>query len=152
MAAFGIWMDGLLPGTISSAVLQALNFAISLVVIAALFAAIFKVLPDAEIEWRQVWVGGALTSLLFTVGKSLIGLYLGKSGAASAYGAAGSLVLMVLWIYYASLILLMGAEFTRVWAEAHGKRTQPEPGAMRVVVEEKELDRSGNQSVRRRSA
>lgn len=149
LAAFGEWIDGLLPGTISSALVQALNFGVSFVVITGLFAAIFKVLPDAEIEWREVWVGGAITSLLFTVGKSLIGLYLGKSGAASAYGAAGSLVLIVLWIYYASLILLMGAEFTKVWTEAHGKRTQPEPGAMRVVVEEKQFDRSGAQTMRR---
>ena len=78
-----------------------------------------------------------MTSLLFSVGKLVIGIYLGKSGATSAYGAAGSLMLIVLWLYYASLIFLMGAEFTKVWAASRGHEIQPEAGAVRVVTEER---------------
>src|SRR5581483_3089324 len=106
-------------------------------VITLLFAAMFKFLPDARIEWRQVWIGALITGVLFTVGKTLIGIYLGHSAATSAYGAAGSLMLIVLWLYYASLIFLLGAEFTKVWAWARGHEIRPEPGAIRVITEER---------------
>lgn len=132
LVAFGDLITRYLPSGFSGPLLQALGFALSLSVIAALFAAMFKLLPDARILWRDVWIGAGITAVLFTVGKFLIGLYLGHSGAASAYGAAGSLVLIVLWIYYSSMIFLLGAEFTYVWAEANSGSVRPKPGAVRV--------------------
>ncbi len=112
------------PGT-----LEALNFVLSFLVITLLFAMIYKFLPDAEIHWRDVWHGAAFTALLFTIGKFLIGLYLGRSSVSSAYGAAGALVILLLWIYYSALILFFGAEFTRVYANTYGSKVEPEPGA-----------------------
>jgi membrane protein len=132
LSAFGNYVSSFLPKALSGPVLQALTSLVSLAIIAALFAAMFKVLPDARIGWRDVWIGGALTSVLFTIGKFLIGLYLGHSGTASAYGAAGSFVLIVLWIYYSSMILLFGAEFTEVWSETYSGAAQPKKGAVRM--------------------
>lgn len=100
--------------------LQLLNFVISFGFITLLFALIYKILPDTDIKWQDVWVGAAFTSLLFTIGKTLIGLYLGNSGISSTYGAAGSLVVVLLWIYYSAQILLFGAEFTQVYAKRYG--------------------------------
>ena len=105
---------------------QALNTALSLAVITALFAVMFKVLPDAEIAWRDVWVGALVTALLFTLGKYLIGLYLGTADPGSAFGAAGSLALLLVWIYYSSLIVLVGAEFTQAWSQQVGGGISPE--------------------------
>ena len=95
-----------------------LNFALTTV----LFALIYKIIPRVRIAWRDVWTGAAATALLFAAGKVLIGLYLGKSSVASAYGAAGSLVVMMVWVYYSAQIFLLGAEFTRVYAHTHGSR------------------------------
>jgi len=94
--------------------LKSANLVVSLLVITILFAAIFKVLPDAQVAWREVWVGAVTTSVLFTVGKGFIGLYLGHATLGSPYGAAGSVVVMTVWVYYASLIVLFGAELTYV--------------------------------------
>src|SRR6185437_1211149 len=80
----------------------------------------YKILPDVRIGWRSVWVGAALTAVLFTIGKYLIGLYLGRSTTANVYGSAGSLVVLLLWVYYSSQILFIGAEFTQVYAQRHG--------------------------------
>jgi len=91
---------------------------------------IFKLLPDAKIAWRDVWVGAAITSLLFTIGKFAIGMYLGKSDVGSAYGAAGSLVILLVWVYYSSQILLYGAEFTAVYANQYGSRIVAASDAM----------------------
>ncbi len=107
------------PG--SETLWQWLTFALSLAVIVVLFALLFKFLPDVEIAWRDVWTGAVVTALLFTVGKTIIGLYLGNSGVASAYGAAGALVLLLLWIYYSAQIVLLGAEFTQVYARRRGE-------------------------------
>jgi membrane protein len=115
--------------------LQAINFVGSFIIITGLFAMMYKVLPDAEVQWRDVWVGAALTSVLFAIGKFALGLYLGKSGASSAYGAAGSLVLILLWIYYAAQILFFGAEFTQVYANRFGSKVEPSPHAVRVTGE-----------------
>ena len=146
LSAAGGALSGLLPAGFSAPLLHAVEFVVSLSIIAALFAALFKVLPDVKLEWRQVWVGAGATAVLFTAGKLLIGLYLGKSAAASAYGAAGSLVIIVLWIYYASIIFLLGAEFTSIWALAHG-HVSPEPGAVRFVEKEERVDtESGGRS------
>jgi membrane protein len=110
--------------------IQMLNQAISLIIIAVLFAALFKVLPDAGTGWKDVTAGALLTSVLFTLGKYLIGLYLGRSRVGSAYGAAGSFVLLLLWIYYSSQIFYLGAEFTKAWADAHRRPTKPKKGAV----------------------
>jgi membrane protein len=105
--------------------LQSTNFAVSMVLMTVMFAIIYKMLPDVLIRWSDVWVGAAVTSLLFTIGKTLIGLYLGYTGLGSAYGAAGSLVVFLLWVYYSAQIFLFGAEFTEVYAETHGVSITP---------------------------
>ncbi len=115
-----------------------LEFLISFAVITGLFAMIFKMLPDAHVAWRDVWVGAALTALLFTVGKFAIGLYLGKSDVGSAYGAAGSLVILLVWVYYSAQILLFGAEFTQVFANEEGSRIVPSKDA--VVTDPKKRE------------
>mgnify|MGYP002779712488 CR=1 FL=1 len=112
--------------------LQAGIFAAELLVLGALFATMFKVLPDAIIAWRDAAVGGAVTALLFTLGKFGIGLYLGRSDPGNAFGAAGALAVVLVWTYYAGMILLAGAEFTQQWAEQRGRGIEPEPGAVRV--------------------
>jgi membrane protein len=110
----GKFFSGLLP--LPAAVFEALNALFSIVIIATLFTMIFKVLPDAKVRWRDAWPGALLTSILFTVGKFLIGLYLGKSAIASSFGASASLALILLWTFYSSLILFYGAEFTQVYS------------------------------------
>lgn len=115
-----------------------LDLVLSLVLVTVLFALIFKVLPDAEIEWRDVWIGAFMTAVLFAIGKFLIGLYLGRSSVASGYGAMGSLVVLLLWVYYSAQILLFGAEFTKVYAQKFGSRIVPEPDAVAVTREMKE--------------
>ncbi|MBW3539607.1 MAG: YihY/virulence factor BrkB family protein [Planctomycetes bacterium] len=122
-----------LPEAWSRAVLHWTNFGISFATLTLLFAAIFKVLPDAKIAWRHVWVGAAVTSLLFTVGKVALGFYFGNADVGSAYGTAGSLALILVWIYYSSVILLLGAEFTQVWAQRHGEGIRPAHGAVRIL-------------------
>jgi membrane protein len=111
---------------LSEILLQLLNLFVSIAVITVLFALIFKFLPDAEIAWRDVWLGAFVTALLFSLGKFLIGLYLGNSTVGSSFGAAGSLVLLLLWIYYSAQILLFGAEFTQVYANKFGSKIVPE--------------------------
>ncbi len=123
---------GLLPG--ADWVWQIVNFLISFGVITFLFAAIYKVLPDVKIAWRDVWLGAAVTALLFTIGKYLLGLYLANAG--SAYGAVGSLVVFLLWVFYSAQILFMGAEFTQVYARRFGAGIQPDKGA--VISDRKE--------------
>ncbi len=98
-------------------VADALNFALSFGFLSALFAMIFKWMPRVQVAWREVWTGAAITALLFTIGKSLIGLYIGRSGIASAFGAAASLAVLLLWVYYSAQIFLLGVEFTRVYAQ-----------------------------------
>jgi membrane protein len=139
LSAFGEELGRFLPSGISAPVLEAINFAGSLAVITLLFAAIFKVLPDATIAWSDVRVGALATALLFVAGKFALGLYLGHSNPGEAFGAAGALALMLVWIYYSSMIVLLGAEFTQVWAENHGRGIEPEKGAVRVVREMRRL-------------
>lgn len=133
LAAIGKWFGGMLPDLLSESLLQALTALSSFLIIAMLFGAIFRVLPDAELTWRDVWLGAMLTSVLFTIGKTGLGIYLGRSATASAYGAAGSLVLIVLWIYYACQIVLLGAEFTRAWTLVQGTAVEPSEGAVKVA-------------------
>jgi membrane protein len=137
LSVLGNALGGALPGGLSETVGQLLNIVVSFAVIALLFAVIFKVLPDAKAEWKDIWPGAVVTALLFTAGKFLIGFYLGRSNPGQAFGAAGSLAVMLVWIYYSSMIVLFGAEFTQVWAERKGTGIQPETGAVRVVIEER---------------
>lgn len=139
LSAFGGALGRMLPDGISTTLLQVVNLAISFLVITALFAAIFKVLPDAKVAWRDVWVGAAVTALLFVIGKFLIGFYLGRSNPGQAFGAAGSLAVLFVWVYYSSMILLFGAEFTQAWVERNGGSIAPERGAVRVVEETKHI-------------
>ncbi len=113
------------------AAFSAVDLGLSFSVLTVLFAAIFRFLPDAEIAWRDVWVGAVVTSALFVVGKYAIGYYLGRSAPGDAFGAAGALAIILVWVYYAGVIVLFGAEFTQAWAERKGALIEPEKGAMR---------------------
>jgi membrane protein len=123
VAAMGRYFTDQLPG--SETAIQAANFAASFLVITLLFMIILRFVPDAKVEWRDVWLGALATAFLFTIGKMLIGIYLGKSSFASAYGAAGSLVIFLAWVYYSAQILFFGAEFTQVYARTHGSAIVP---------------------------
>lgn len=133
LSAVGNWASDMLPG--ASVLLQLVNIALSLGVATLLFAFIFKVLPSTRIEWHDVWVGAFTTAVLFEIGKYLIGLYLGKSSTTQAFAAAGSLVVLIAWVYYAAQIFLLGAEFTKVYAHENGSRQgQPQAGEVQAVV------------------
>ncbi len=119
---------------------QAGNSVISLIVVALLFAMIYKYLPDVEIGWRDVWIGAAVTSVLFNGGKYLIGIYLGQTAMGSAFGAAGSFAVLLVWIYYSALICFFGAEFTQVYARRHGRKIKPQSHARRRRKGEEESD------------
>jgi len=117
--------------------LRFVKFLFSFGVFTLLFAFIYKAVPDAEVAWKDVWIGGAATSLLFTGGNLLIGIYLGRSSVGSAYGAAGSLVALLVWVYYSAQVFFFGAEFTQVYAEIHGSRILPDEDAVALVREER---------------
>jgi membrane protein len=135
ISAVGTFLGEVLPGSI--VFWQAVNVILSLVVVTLLLAAIFKVLPDAEVSWSDVWIGAILTSLLFVVGKTLIGIYLGHASVGSTYGAAGSLLVFLVWVYYSAQILFFGAEFTQVYARQRGKGIVPSEGAIPLTAEAK---------------
>jgi membrane protein len=120
LAAAGKFVGGLLP--VSAVILETFNFLFSLVAITFLFALIYKYVPDVRVEWSDVWIGAAMTSLLFSLGKFIIGFYLGKAAVGSAYGAAGSLVVVLVWVYFSAQIFWYGAEFTQVYATSHGSQ------------------------------
>ena len=124
------YMNTWLPGV--PWVWHTANAVSSFLVIALLFAAIYKLLPDVLISWRDVWIGAAVTALLFTAGKYLTGIYLGRTATASAFGAAGSLVVLLFWVYYSALISFLGAEFTQVYARRYGPGIRPKKHAVRV--------------------
>ena len=128
ISALGSYFEGWLR----EVTLQVINSSLSLVVITGLFAMIYKAMPDVDLEWRDVILGAAVTAVLFTAGKFAIGLYLGKSGLGSTYGAAGSLVIVLLWVYYSALIFFFGAEFTQVFANHYG--SQPTVRAKRRIL------------------
>jgi membrane protein len=111
-----------------------------LTIIVFLFAMIFRYLPDVELKWRDVLIGAGLTALLFYVGKFVLGIYLGSGAAGSAYGAASSLITLLLWVFYSAQIVLFGAEFTQVYANTYGSHVRPSADAVRVKREEIELD------------
>ena len=126
LSALGKWGAGW-SGTV--VLLHAINILVSFALVTLLFAMIYKILPRTRILWKDVWIGSAVTALLFTIGKALIGIYLGNSGISSTYGAAGSVVVVLLWVYYAAQIFLLGAEFTYVYAQARGSRAERHPPA-----------------------
>lgn len=132
-AVSGYW-QAVLPG--GSTFAFGLYFVVDFAVIAFLFTLIFKFVPDVRIEWRDVWVGGALTALFFLIGKWALGIYLASGAAASAYGAASSLITLLLWVYYSAQILLFGAEFTQVYSDRYGSHIVPSEFAVRVKREE----------------
>ena len=137
LKGFSHYVQSVLPGGIVIAVTVYLVFDFAVVVL--LFAMIFKFLPDVKIQWRDVWIGAVMTAILFGLGKWLLGFYLGSGAAGSAYGAAGSLITLLLWVYYSSQILLFGAEFTQVYAQRAGRAFKPSEYA--VLVETKEVER-----------
>ena len=118
LSALGRWWAPAFGGWALLA--QAVNFIVSFGMVTAGFAFIYKLMPRVRVAWRDVWVGAAVTALLFTIGKHLIGLYIGTSSVASGFGAAGSLVVVLVWVYYSAQIFLLGAEFTWVYAHSHG--------------------------------
>jgi membrane protein len=123
LTAFANYLDRLPVGAM---ILSGVNFAVSWLLFALLFGAIYKVLPDRTLQWKDVIVGALMTSLLFNIGKALIGWYIGSSAVASSYGAAGGLIVLLLWVYYSAQIFLFGAEFTKIYANTHGsKRRKP---------------------------
>lgn len=128
-------VGGLLGDLQTSVVGQVITTAIDLLVISVMFALIYRFLPDAEIAWRDVWFGAGVTAALFVVGKVLIGVYLGRAGVASAFGAAGSLAVLLVWLYYAAQIFLFGAELTKAYADRMGSRIKPKPHAEPVTAE-----------------
>jgi membrane protein len=135
LAMLGRFLQETLPG--GALVWQVVNFAISVGIITLLFAMIYKVLPDVKLGWSDVWIGSIITALLFILGQMAIGFYLGISDVGSSYGAAGSLVVVLVWIYYSAQILFFGAEFTQVYAKRYGSGIRPEEHAMFLSEEAK---------------
>jgi membrane protein len=121
-------------------VIEVVNAAVTFIVIASLFGIIFKFLPDVEISWKDVRVGAIFTAVLFTIGRYLIGLYIEKIGPGTAYGAAGSLIIILVWVYYTSAILYFGAEFTQVYAECYGGKISPASYAVHIITTEEERE------------
>ena len=136
LKGFSHYVQSILPGGMVVALAVYLVFDFAVVVL--LFAMIFKFLPDVKIQWRDVWIGAAMTAILFGIGKWLLGFYLGSGAAGSAYGAASSLITLLLWVYYSSQILLFGAEFTQVYAQRAGREFEPSEYAVRVETKEVE--------------
>jgi membrane protein len=140
ISALGDMLNAYLP--FGETILSVINGIVSFVLIALMFGAIYKVLPDRNLEWRDVGVGALVTAALFTLGKSLIGWYIGTSAVASSYGAAGGLLVILLWVYYSSEIFLLGAEFTRAYSVRHGSRSDLAP-----LLHSRAADTSSNQTV-----
>ncbi len=130
LSALRDYLNDWMPGV--PMVWETLNVGASFLIVAVLFALIYKYLPDAKITWRDVGIGAVVTSALFTVGKYVISLYLGQTATASAFGAAGSFAVFLIWIYYSALISFFGAEFTQVYARRHGSRIDPDEHAVRM--------------------
>ncbi|BAS56280.1 MULTISPECIES: YihY/virulence factor BrkB family protein [Leptolyngbya] len=137
LAGISAYFGAFLPGSI--AIGQILNFVISFGIITLLFASIYRFLPDVHVPWKNLWVGAAVTALLFNLGKFLLGLYLGNSGVSSTYGAAGSLVVILIWVFYSAQILLFGAEFTQVYSKYRGRPITPSSHA--VSLKDEVVDR-----------
>jgi membrane protein len=122
-----------LPAPFSDTVLHALDLASGFAIFLVALAAVYQIMPDADVEWKDVWIGSGLTAALLTFGKFGVGLYLGSTGVGETFGPAAALAVLLLWIYYASIIVLFGAEFTHCWASRSGRRIRPSPGAVAVI-------------------
>lgn len=138
LAALNAWLFNFAP--VNAVLWTIVNTLVSIVVTTGLFALLFRFLPDVRLRWRDVMTGAVVTAILFTIGQQVIGLYLGQSAIASMYGAAGSMMILLLWVYYSCQILLFGAQFTRVWAARHGRKVSPESFA----VKDAEAARTGS--------
>ncbi len=138
LKGFSHYVQSVVPGGIVIALTVYLVFDFAVVVL--LFAMIFKFLPDVKIQWRDVWIGAVMTAIFFGIGKWALGLYLSSGAAGSAYGAASSLITLLLWVYYSSQILLFGAEFTQVYADRAGRGVEPSEYAVRIQTSEVEVD------------
>ncbi len=141
ISAITAFFGQLLPGPLAGILLGVVDFVVSFGVITAIFAAIYRVLPDTTVDWRDVWLGAAFTALLFVIGKVALGIYLGRASVGSAFGAAGSLVVLLVWIYYSAQIFLFGAEFTQVFSNKYGPKQVPaehpkQPEAARDIAEQ----------------
>ncbi|HEX4339982.1 MAG TPA: YihY/virulence factor BrkB family protein [Polyangiaceae bacterium] len=141
LSAVGGAFASALPG--GEVIWHVVNAAFSFALITGLFALIFKYIPDADVKWNDVWLGAAVTSALFTLGKIGLGIYLGRAALSSSYGAAGSLVALVVWVYYAAQILFVGAEFTQVQARRRGREIQPSKNAVRIKTETHTVSHAG---------
>ncbi len=130
LSSMGTYASGLAPGV--PTLMRIVNFLVSMALVTGLFALLFRYLPDARMPWRFIWLGAFITALLFTLGKYLIGIYLSKAAVGSPFGAAGSLVVLVVWVYYSSLIVFFGAELTQASAKAAGIEVEPLPNATRI--------------------
>jgi membrane protein len=137
LAALGGYLGGLVESGFMRVLVQVANFGVSFALVAVLFALIFKVLPDAVARWRDVAVGAAATTALFVAGQVLMGLYFRFADVGEAFGAAGSLALVLVWIYYSAVIMFLGAEFTQLWAKRFGQQIMPEEGAVRVIEKQR---------------
>lgn len=135
LQALGTRLGGYLIAGVDTLFAETLNIVISLVIITSLFALMFRIVPDAVIGWRDVWTGAFATASLFVIGKFAIGVYLGQSNPGSPFGAAGSLAIVFVWIYYSAMIVIFGAELTQVWATRYGAGIEPGRGAVRVNEE-----------------
>ncbi len=142
VAVLANYLNRFMPD-ITTYLIEAVNIGVSLLITTLLFAIIFKTLPDVKNYWSDVWVGAFVTAVLFALGKLLIGLYIGSADVGSTYGAAGSIIVILMWVYYASQILFLGAEFTFVYARRYGSGIRPSEHAVRVVQREVELDDDG---------
>lgn len=138
LAGVGGYLNNQVPGL--PVLMHIANFVLSFAVVTVLFALIFKFLPDVKIAWRDVWFGALVTAGLFTLGKYLIGLYLGRAGVATPFGAAGSVIAFVVWVYYSGLIVFFGAELTQVTARHYGRQIKPTENAMSVKDAEPKSD------------
>lgn len=139
LSALSDWIKASMPDFIMF-VFRLISFVISFAVITVLFAMMFKILPDAKIRWKDVWLGAMITSLLFIAGKFALGLYFGKANPGSAYGAAGSIILLMLWVNYSSMIVFLGAEYTKQFALHFGRDIEPTKDAVRVEASENEKE------------
>jgi membrane protein len=133
VSALGTWFTSVLPG--ADFIWQIVNFLVALGVITLMFALLFKFMPDVKIGWKDVWIGSLVSAVLFVVGQFALGFYLGSGAVGSAWGAAGALVIILVWIYYSAQIFFLGAEFTQVYTNKYGSRVRPEPYAQFVTDE-----------------
>jgi membrane protein len=135
IGAVGTFLEQNLPG--GQAMWFVLNQGITLLIVSLFFASVFKVMPDAEVRWRDVWLGAVATAVLFLIGQALIGLYLGNSAVMERFGPASALVGLLIWVYYSAQIMFFGAEFTQVWARRHGRQIEPSEGAVRMIRQQR---------------